>query len=78
MTPYLLSCEEANVIGYQHYPFLICRDLEEETAHQYNLALIAPNSPQLHPEQNLIQKNCLADIALHMINLNGSELPLVQ
>lgn len=49
-----LSPEETNVIGYQHYPFLIYQDLEEETSYQYNFTVIAPNSPQLHPDENLI------------------------
>lgn len=74
----LLSPEEANVIGRHHYSFVICHDFEEEALHRYSLTLIAPNSPQLHPDQILIQKNCLANIAVHMINLNSTELPLVE
>lgn len=72
----LLSPEEA--IIHQHYSFVICHDFEEEAAHQYNLTVITPSTPQLHPDKNLLQKNCLANIAVHMINLNSSELPLLE
>lgn len=72
----LLSAEEA--IIHRHYSFVICLDFEEEAAHQYNLTVITPSTPQLHPDKNLLQKNCLANIAVHMINLNSSELPLLE